>query len=42
MKIIKKKILIYGAGPFGSLFAERLAEAGHSVSLLDHDERQQE
>lgn len=39
---MKKKILIYGVGPFGSLFAERLAEAGHSVSLLDHEERQQE
>lgn len=39
---MKKKILIYGVGPFGSLFAERLAEAGHSVFLLDHGERQQE
>lgn len=37
-----KKILIYGVGPFGSLFAERLSEAGHSVFLLDHGERQQE
>lgn len=37
-----KKILIYGVGPFGSLFAERLSEAGHSVFLLDHEERQQE
>ncbi|MGI2327404.1 ketopantoate reductase family protein [Planococcus sp. YIM B11945] len=39
---MKKKILIYGVGPFGSLFAERLSEAGHSVFLLDHGERQQE
>jgi len=39
---MKKKILIYGVGPFGSLFAERLAEAGHSVFLLDHGERLQE
>ncbi|MGO1057727.1 ketopantoate reductase family protein [Planococcus sp. FY231025] len=39
---MKKNILIYGVGPFGSLFAERLAEAGHSVSLLDHGERQEE
>lgn len=37
-----KKILIYGVGPFGSLFAERLSEAGHQVYLLDHGERQQE
>lgn len=39
---MKKNILIYGVGPFGSLFAERLAEAGHTVSLLDHGERQEE
>lgn len=39
---MKKKILIYGVGTFGSLFAERLAEAGHSVSLLDHGERLEE
>ena len=39
---MKKKILIYGVGPFGSLFAERLAEAGHSVFLLDHGKRQYE
>lgn len=39
---MNKKILIYGVGPFGSLFAERLTEAGHSVSLLDHGERQEE
>lgn len=37
-----KKILIYGVGPFGSLFAERLSEAGHFVFLLDQGERQQE
>lgn len=39
---MNKNILIYGVGPFGSLFAERLAEAGHTVSLLDHGERQEE
>ncbi|MDN7227472.1 2-dehydropantoate 2-reductase N-terminal domain-containing protein [Planococcus sp. N064] len=37
-----KKILIYGVGPFGSLFAERLSEARHSIFLLDHGDRQQE
>lgn len=35
-----KKILIYGVGPFGSLFAERLMEAGHDIAVLDHGERQ--
>ena len=39
---MSKRILVYGVGPFGSLFAERLAEAGHQVFLLDHGERQQE
>lgn len=39
---MKKNILIYGVGPFGSLFAERLTQAGHPVALLDHEERQQE
>lgn len=37
-----KKILIYGVGPFGSLFAERLSEAGHDITVLDHGERQQD
>jgi 2-dehydropantoate 2-reductase len=37
---MKKKILIYGVGPFGSLFAERLAEAGHDISVLDQGGRQ--
>ncbi|PSL41480.1 2-dehydropantoate 2-reductase [Planomicrobium soli] len=39
---MKKKILIYGVGPFGSLFAERLSEAGHAVSILDHGQRQED
>lgn len=39
---MKKNILIYGVGLFGSLLAEVLAEAGHTVSLLDHGERQEE
>lgn len=33
------KILIYGAGPLGSLFAARLIEAGHDVSLLARGQR---
>lgn len=39
---MKKNILIYGVGPFGSLFAERLTAAGHAVSLLDHGQRQKD
>ena len=33
------KILIYGAGPLGSLFAARLTEAGHDVALLARGQR---
>ena len=33
------KILVYGAGPLGSLFAARLHEAGHNVSLLARGQR---
>ncbi len=33
------KILIYGAGPLGSLFAARLQEAGHLVSILARGQR---
>jgi 2-dehydropantoate 2-reductase len=33
------KILVYGAGPLGSLFAARLHDAGHKVSLLARGER---
>jgi ketopantoate reductase len=33
------KILIYGAGPLGSLFAHRLDEAGHDVSILARGQR---
>lgn len=33
------KILVYGAGPLGSLFAARLHEAGHEVSLLARGKR---
>jgi 2-dehydropantoate 2-reductase len=33
------KILVYGAGPLGSLFAARLDEAGHDVSLLARGQR---
>jgi 2-dehydropantoate 2-reductase len=34
-----KKILVYGAGPLGSLFAARLAQGGHAVSLLARGQR---
>ncbi|MCE7792984.1 hypothetical protein K8O68_11205 [Salipaludibacillus sp. CUR1] len=40
--MVRKKILIYGAGPFGSLFTERLIEAGHDVSLLARGKRLEE
>jgi len=33
------KILVYGAGPLGSLFSARLHEAGHEVSLLARGQR---
>jgi 2-dehydropantoate 2-reductase len=33
------KILVYGAGPLGSLFAARLHEAGHEVALLARGQR---
>ncbi|MCC5890325.1 MAG: ketopantoate reductase family protein [Alkalibacterium sp.] len=33
------RVLIYGAGPFGSLFAERLKEAHHDVTLLARGDR---
>jgi 2-dehydropantoate 2-reductase len=33
------KILVYGAGPLGSLFAARLLEGGHDVSLLARGQR---
>jgi 2-dehydropantoate 2-reductase len=33
------KILIYGAGPLGSLFASRLIDAGHDVSVLARGQR---
>jgi 2-dehydropantoate 2-reductase len=33
------KVLVYGAGPLGSLFAARLHEAGHDVSLLARGHR---
>jgi ketopantoate reductase len=33
------KILVYGAGPLGSLFTARLMEAGHDVSLLARGQR---
>jgi 2-dehydropantoate 2-reductase len=33
------KILVYGAGPLGSLFAARLQEGGHDVSLLTRGQR---
>ncbi len=33
------KILVYGAGPLGSLFAARLQKGGHDVSLLARGQR---
>jgi len=33
------KILVFGAGPLGSLYAARLIEAGHEVSLLARGQR---
>lgn len=33
------KVLVYGSGPLGSLFAARLAEAGHQISLLARGQR---
>ncbi len=33
------KILIYGAGPLGSVFAARLTQAGHDVALLARGQR---
>jgi len=33
------KTLVYGAGPLGSLFAARLREGGHDVSLLARGQR---
>jgi len=36
------KILIYGAGPLGSLFATRLHQGGHDVSILARGQRLQD
>lgn len=36
------KILVYGAGPLGSLFTARLLKAGHEVSLLARGQRLEE
>jgi 2-dehydropantoate 2-reductase len=36
---IRQKILVYGAGPLGSLFAARLAQGGNDVSLLARGQR---
>ncbi len=33
------KTLIFGAGPTGSLYAARLFEAGHDITLLDRGQR---
>lgn len=35
----RMNILVYGAGPLGSLFAARLHQAGHAVSILAHGQR---
>jgi ketopantoate reductase len=33
------KVLVYGAGPLGSLFAARLQQGGHDVSILARGQR---
>jgi len=33
------KVLVYGAGPLGSLFAAKLKESGHEVSILARNQR---
>lgn len=35
----RMNILVYGAGPLGSLFAARLHQAGHAVSILARGQR---
>ncbi|MEV6638229.1 2-dehydropantoate 2-reductase N-terminal domain-containing protein [Actinoplanes sp. NPDC051470] len=39
-KSVVMKLLVYGVGATGSVFAARLHEAGHDVSVLDRGERQ--
>lgn len=39
MTTSSKKILVFGAGPLGSLFAARLAQGGQQVSLLARGQR---
>ena len=33
------RILVCGSGPLGSLFAARLQQGGHDVTLLAHGQR---
>jgi ketopantoate reductase len=33
------KVLVYGAGPLGSLFAARLQQGGHDLSILARGQR---
>ncbi len=37
-----KRILVFGAGPLGSIFATQLQEAGHDVSVLARGQRLQD
>ena len=39
---LNKKILIFGAGVIGSVYAGKLALAGHGVSVLARNERLKE
>jgi ketopantoate reductase len=39
LDLSEMRILVYGAGPLGSLFAARLYEAGYDVSLLARGQR---
>jgi 2-dehydropantoate 2-reductase len=37
--MVPMKILVYGAGVVGTLYAARLQEAGHQVTVLARDSR---
>jgi len=39
MEVYDMRILVCGSGPLGSLFAARLHQGGHDVTLLAHGQR---